>query len=68
MIYIVTIFMLTIQVGSQFPNITNKVKRKCMELVFPSKKFNDAFENPLNLEPKQYFMNFKNTHIFDISQ
>ena len=28
MIYIVTIFMVTMQVGSQFPNITNKVKMK----------------------------------------
>ena len=28
MIYIVTIFMVTMQVGSQFPNKTNKVKKK----------------------------------------
>ena len=27
-IYIVTIFMVTIQVGSYFPNMTNKVKKK----------------------------------------
>ena len=28
MIYIVTIFMVKMQVGSQFPNIPNKVKKK----------------------------------------
>ena len=32
------IFMVTMQVGSYFPNITNKVKKKkCVELVFCSK-------------------------------
>ena len=28
MIYIVTIFMVTMQVGSYLPNVTNKVKKK----------------------------------------
>ena len=31
MIYIVTIFMLTMQVGSKFPNITYTVKKKICE-------------------------------------
>ena len=28
MIYIITIFMVTMQVGSYFPNITNKLKKE----------------------------------------
>ena len=35
MIYILTIFMVTMQVGSQFPNITYRLKKKkCVDLVF----------------------------------
>ena len=39
MIYIVTIFMVTMQGGSYFPNITNKVKKKSLDLVFRSHFF-----------------------------
>ena len=57
MIYIVTIYILTMQVGSQFPNIINKEKKKmCGACVSFKKKCIHVLLDLKNFIGKMYFI------------